>query len=136
MSYPKTYGPKDAPVELLRLVDRLVPLLIEGAHPALSALRQQFSGARIKQVELTGVGFYVDFEVASDTPLAEPANFSGGDARITVEGVENGAGCVLFVSGGRLATLEGYTYGGDTWLEAAVALSVDDVFPVLPDKAG
>src|SRR3954462_7964220 len=90
MSFPKTYRPEDAPIELLQLAERLVPLLIEGAHPALSALREQFARARVKQVELTGVGFYIDFEVALDAPLAEPSDFSGGDARITVEGVENG----------------------------------------------
>jgi hypothetical protein len=135
MSFPKTYGAEDAPFEVLQLAERLVPLLIEGTHPALSALRQQFSEARVKQVELTGVGFYIDFEVPPDAPLAEPAKFAGGNAKITVKGMENGAGCVLFVRGGRLATLEGYTYGDDGWPEKALVLAVDDVFPVLPEKA-
>jgi hypothetical protein len=132
MSFPKKYGADDAPIEVLRLAERLIPLLIEGEHPALSALRQQLPSARVKQVELTGVGFFVDFEIPPDAPVAEPANFAGGDARITVQGVKNGAGCVLFIRGGRLATLEGYTYGDDPWPENAVVLAIDDVFPVVP----
>jgi len=133
MGYPKKYDAQNAPAEVLRLTERLVPLLLEGVHPALLALREQFLRARVKEVELTGVGFYVDFEVPSDAPLAEPKNISGGDARLTIEGVTYSAGCVLFVRAGRLATLEGYTYGDDTWEENAAVLSIDDVFPILPN---
>lgn len=136
MEFPKRYRSEEAPAELLRLTGRLVPLLIAGDHPALSALRQQYSKARVKQVELTGAAFYVEFEVPPDAPLAEPANFAGGDARITLKGVKNGAGCALFVRKGRLATFEGYTYGDDTWAEDAVVVAIDDVLPVLPDAAG
>lgn len=121
---------------MLKLAERLVPLLIEGDHPALSALRQQFSRVRVKEVELTGHGFYVDFEVPPDVPLAEPKNFAGGDVRLTVQGVKSGAGCVLFVRGGRLATLEGYTFGDDAWPDNAVILSIGDVFPIVPGSTG
>jgi hypothetical protein len=136
MTFPKKFAAGDAPDEVLKLVQRLVPLLIEGDHPALLALRQQFARARVKEVELTGHGFYVDFEVPPDVALAEPANFAGGDAKLQVQGVTNGAGCVLFVRGGRLAMLEGYTYGDDAWADNAVVLSIDDVFPIVPDSAG
>ena len=132
MDFPKKYGPVDAPSEVLKLTERLVPLLIEGDHPALSALRHQFLGARIKQVELTGAGFYVDFEVSPDAPLAEPSDFAGGYARITLKGARKDAGCVLFVRGGRLVALEGYTYVDDAWLENTVILSVENVVPVDP----
>src|SRR5262245_7794025 len=120
MSFPKTYGAADAPAEILQMAKRLVALLLEGTHPALSALRQQSLGARIKQVELTGVGFYLDFDVAEDAPLAEPANIEGGDAKITLQGFEHPAGCVLFVREGRLATLDVYTYGNDAWPERLI----------------
>jgi len=136
MNFPKTYSAADAPVEVLQLAKRLVPLLLEGAHPALSALRQQLLGARVKQVELTGVGFYLDFDVPSDAPLAEPANLSGGDAKITLQGFEIPAGCVLFVRGGLLETLEVYTYGSNAWPARLLVEAIDDVFPLLPEKAG
>jgi hypothetical protein len=126
MAFPRKY---------LALVARLLPSLIEGDHPALVALREQFRCARIREVELTGVGFYVDFDVPSHAPLADPADFAGGNATITLDGAANGAGCVLFVRDGRLASLEGYTYG-DPWPEDARIISVEDIMPVSPSKAG
>jgi hypothetical protein len=136
MTFPKTYGAADAPVEVLQLAKRLVPLLLEGPHPALSVLRRQLLDARVKQVELTGVGFYLDFDVPSYVPLAEPANLAGGDAKITIQGFEHPAGCVLFVRGGRLETLEVYTYGSDAWPERLLVVAIDDVFPLPSEKAG
>src|SRR5262245_59147189 len=126
------YQPDQAPSTVLTLVDRLVPLLIQGDHPALAALRQQLPRARVSQVEMTGVGFYIDFEVPADVPLTEPANFAGGCAEIRLAGAEYPAGCVLFVRGGRQATLEGYTNAGDRWPEDGVVVSVAKVVPVWP----
>jgi len=85
-------------------VNRLVPELIAGDHPALIALREQFRRATISEVEMTGHGFYVDFSIPTDAALAMPADFSGGNAEIGLEGATVGAGCVLFVRDGRLAT--------------------------------
>ena len=48
-----------------------LPQLLDGAHPALAALRAQLQAARVTEVELTGAGFYVDFEVPAECPLAE-----------------------------------------------------------------
>ena len=135
MQFPKKYGAGEAPPEVLALVERLVPSLISGDHPALAALRGQFRRARIREVELTGVGFYVDFDIPADSPLAVPSDFTGGSATITLEGASHGAGCVLFVRDGRLATLECYTYA-DSWPEHARVLAVDDIVPISPTQAG
>ena len=126
------YQPDEAPSAVLALADRLVPLLIRGDHPALAALRQQLPRARVNQVEMTGVGFYIDFEVPADVALTEPANFAGGHAEIGLAGADYPAGCVLFVRNGRLATLEGYTNADELWPEDAVVVSVENVVPVCP----
>ena len=131
MDFPKEYQPDEAPEAVRQLVNQLLPLLIEGDHPALAALRQQLPRLRTTRVELTGSGFYVDFDVPGEVPLAEPPNFAGGDAVITRAGFTVPAGCVLFVRKGRLATLEGYTYG-ESWPDDAVVLSIEDVVPVFP----
>jgi hypothetical protein len=131
MEYPKFYGPDDMPEAVRFLVERLLPPLVEGSHPALVALQQQIPQVRIAKVELTGVGFFVDFEDAGNAPLAEPANFVGGNAVITVAGATAPAGCVLFVSNGRISLLEGYTCGDDIWPEDA-EVSVEDVIPIHP----
>jgi hypothetical protein len=135
MEFPKKYVPDEAPTEVLGLVARLVPSLLDGDHPALVALREQYRHARVRAVELTGVGFYVDFEIPANCPLAAPRSISGGQATITLEGIRHGAGCVLFVRDGRLSTLEGFTYD-DPWPENARVLAVDNIIPIIPSNAG
>jgi hypothetical protein len=130
-TFPKKYAADAAPASVLGLVARLVPPMLEGEHPALAALRAQFSKATITSVEMTGVGFFVDFAVPSDIPLAEPQNFAGGDAVIALAGAAAPAGCVLHVRDGRLTTLEGYTFD-EAWPEDAEILSVTDVAPISP----
>ena len=57
MTFPKRYGPEDIPASVWSLLSVLLPQLIEGAHPTLKALREQYRLAAITEVELTGVGF-------------------------------------------------------------------------------
>ena len=76
----------------------LLPKLVQGDHPARAAL--QVRRATIAEVEMTGVGFYVDFSIPSDVPLAVPPDFVGGSATIQVNGTQDPAGCVVFVRKG------------------------------------
>jgi len=133
ISFPKKYRQNDVPTAVFRWIDQLVPLMIEGEHPVLITLREQFRRARVKEVVLTGVGFCIDFEIPPNAPLTEPAHFKGGDVAIPLEGGSSGAGCVLFIRDHRLAFLDGYTYGNDEWPEDAVILSVEDVVPAFWD---
>jgi hypothetical protein len=127
---PKYYGPDNLPGSVRSLVDRLLPALVEGAHPALVALRQQIPHLRVTKAELTGVGFFVDFALDANVALADPPDFVGGDAIIRLAGGSVPAGCVLFVRNGRVATLEGYTNGDDQWTEDAEVIAVEDVSPI------
>jgi hypothetical protein len=47
-----------------------------------------------------------------------------GYVNIRVDGVENGAGCLLFVRDGVLSFLEGYTYGGAEWPQHPVVMEL------------
>ena len=134
--FPKRYGADDTPAHVRELVGRLVPALIQGQHPALAAVRDQFSCASIDSVEFSGVGFFVEFVVPIEAPVADPPDFAGGNADISVEGLHHGAGCVLFVRAGKLAMFEAYSNGGEPWPENARILKVDNVFPVNPNAAG
>jgi len=131
MEFPFKYGADEAPPYIHRLVTELVPLLIEGNDPALQALRSQLSRTRIRQVDMTGEGFFVAFDVPFDVPLAEPPNFAGGNASIMREGSKHPAGCVLFVRDGKLCTFELYTYE-DGWPVDAVITSIKGVLPIEP----
>lgn len=84
--------------------------LLVGDHPVLVRLRAQAAMARLVSRENTGVGFHCSFEMPPDVPLVTPTNFELGDVQATIEGLEHGAGFLLFVRGGRITMLEGYSY--------------------------
>lgn len=85
--------------------------LLDGDHPVLAALREQAARARVSSHECSSAGFFCSFEVSADAaPLPGSTDFELGDVDAAVDGLEHGAGFLLFVRGGRLAALEGYTY--------------------------
>lgn len=129
---PKTYSPEDAPAELLGLVASLMPLLLAGDHPTCAILREQYARAIIDRVELTGVGVFVAFKVPPDVERTAPANFAGGNVNVQIEGVRNGAGCILFVRDGILSMLEGYTYSDEEWPERPIVVELRDALPLAP----
>jgi hypothetical protein len=89
--------------------------LLAGDHPVLAALRSQAERARLVSRDYTGAGFYCSFEVPADVPtLSQHSDFEFGDVNATVNGLKHGAGFVIFVRGGRLDTLEGYSYD-ESW---------------------
>ena len=86
------------------------------------ALRQQLTAASVSRRQFTGVGFFVDFAVPESVPrldrlLGTELNFKLGDVGAIFEDVNVEVGFVLFVRGGRIHMLEGYTYGDETWPE-------------------
>src|SRR5262245_4136807 len=114
MTWPKVYSPAAAPSEVLELSQQLIPRLLQGSDPDLATLRDQYAAARVTGVQLTGVGFFVDFEVPREVPACSRPDIVGGHATIEAPGLKHGAGCVLFVRGGRLTMLECFTYD-DEW---------------------
>jgi hypothetical protein len=95
--------------ELNDLERAVLSKLLDGDHPALAKLREQVKGAKLTKRTNTGVGFYCEFEADGDTPLIE-RDLHLGDVQAEIPGLSSGAGFVLFVRGGRIATLEGYSY--------------------------
>jgi len=128
-SFPKTYSFHEAPAAVIELVRHLMPLLLEGDDSALAILRDQYQGSSISRVEITGHGVYVDFDVPADTMPVDPPSMAGGDAVIQLDTSPYGAGCVVFVTDGRLRTFEGFTYDGE-WTEATKVLGVGEVMPL------
>jgi len=86
--------------------------LLAGDHPALAALRQQLALARVRSRKETGVGFYSEFEIPLEVGKApvRADELQFGDVEGALEGLKHGAGFLLFVKGGRLHMLEGYSY--------------------------
>ena len=85
--------------------------LLAGDHPVLATLRGQAQAARLTSREYTGTGFFLSFDVPPDAPLlSTQGDFHFGDVNAALNGLQYGAGFVVFVRGGRLDTLEGYSY--------------------------
>ena len=86
--------------------------LLQGDYPPLAELRQQVLVSWVVTRDLTGVGFFTTLAVPQDAarsrlPRTE-VRLTGVDAEI--EGLEHGAGFVLYVTDGALDALEGYSY--------------------------
>ena len=110
-----------------------MPRLIEWDDPTLAILRAQLPRMMVGPVEMTGVGFLAALVVPPDVPVVEQLRLVGGDAEIELSGAKRGAGCLLFVEGGRLASLEGYTYG-EEWRPDSAILSIGHVSALEPSN--
>jgi hypothetical protein len=85
--------------------------LLAGDHDVLVALRAQAAMARLASREYTGAGFHCSFEVPADAPrVSAMSDFELGDVDASIDGLEHGAGFLLFVRNGRMTMLEGYSY--------------------------
>ena len=97
---------------LSRLEREVLAKFLARDDPGAAVLRQQLEVCRVTKRELTGVGFFTDLAVPNAAPRArlgaDEVRLSGVLAEI--DGLEHGAGFVLYVDGGVLNMLEGYCY--------------------------
>lgn len=83
------------------------------AHPDYRDLIQaQLELATISSRRKTWFGFFLNFAV-SPTTLFEPPDFELNDVYGDIEGLEHGAGFLLFIRNGKLAFLEGHSHDED-----------------------
>ena len=90
-----------------------IETILRGDHPALEGLRTQLEHCEVSNREFSGVGFFTTLSVPSEVasvPLTRRLDL--GDVQVSMEGVPDGVGIVLFVDEGRLDMLEGFTYDG------------------------
>jgi len=90
--------------------------MLNGDAPSLNVLRTQLAHATISH-ELTGVGFYVNFNVPANCPTISNGSCHIGDVEAEIDGLVHGAGFVLFIVDGKISTLEAYSYD-EPWPES------------------
>ena len=84
--------------------------LLEGEHPALRSLRDQLATLCVVSREMTGTGFMTSF-VRPDVPsAADDTTYRIGDVDAEIDGLQHGAGFILYIQGGFLDALEGYSF--------------------------
>src|SRR5579871_5101850 len=81
--------------------------LLQGEHPVLAVLRDQLRALSVADREFTGVGFFTNFTVPeSAVRLSPPGRMVIGDVHAEIDGLEHGAGFILFIENGAIKTLE------------------------------
>ncbi len=97
-------------------LERAVMEAISSADREPTTMRRQIDGATLISRELTGVGFYTTFEVPESLPRLNENRWKiedMGHGFAYHPELEGGASFILWVKGGRVVCLEGYTNGGD-----------------------
>ena len=93
----------------------VMKLLLSGDDPEVNVLRDQFSQASLMKRELTGVGFFIYFDLPYGIKkLQSMKSFTIRDVQAQIEGLAHGAGFLLFIDNGVIHFLEGYCYD-ESW---------------------
>lgn len=90
--------------------------LLAGEGHALQVLRAQRERLFVAKREFTGVGFFTEFGHPLDVVrLQTPRRVRFGDVLAEIDGLEHGAGFVLFIDDGLITMLEGYSTANESW---------------------
>jgi hypothetical protein len=97
----------------------VLDMLLAGESPALEVLRAQREPLFVAKRELTGVGFFTELGHPPDVVrLQAPQRVRFGDVLADIEGLEHGAGFVLYIDDGLITMLEGYSTANEPWPES------------------
>ena len=96
-------------IELYPIERAAIEAIIRQHSDVAAELTEQLGGAQVIARNNTGAGFYVDFRIADNAPLA-PLDCVIGDPLADVAGLRYGMGFLLFVRQGRMQCLEGYSF--------------------------
>ena len=79
-------------------------------------LYKQCEAAESKDRNITGAGFFVDFNIPDNAPrLSEKKNCHLNSVSAEINGVQNAVGFILFIKGGLIQHLEGFTQTLPQW---------------------
>lgn len=98
----------------LEFENELLAAITSGSSPGLERLKKQFDNAAVESREMTGVGFFVHYNVAKSRVAPFTKDFIFGDIDIKVDGLDFGAGVVIFIKDGYITCMECYAFG-DGW---------------------
>lgn len=91
---------------------KILQKLLNGSNSVLTVLRSQVAGCYVQKREHSGVGFFTEIVPPADAeraPVKTPS-IRFGDVVADLETVKHEAGFLIFIDGGFLYALEGYTF--------------------------
>lgn len=118
--------------ELLLPLERAVlELLLSRADEGYAALREQLDAVEVTGRRLSGAGFFTTLSVPSGCPKApetvgNPLGLGRAheqDAYAEIDGMDHGAGFLLWLDGGLMSQLEGFAYS-DAWPSEVTGFTV------------
>jgi hypothetical protein len=93
------------------LEKRVLDMLLDKTGEPIDTIRQQLSHSTVAERRFTGVGFFTDIMISSDVSVRRDlADMTLGEVGAECPGLQHGAGFLLFIRGGVVCMLEGYTY--------------------------
>jgi hypothetical protein len=96
---------------LTPLEKSVLDTLLDKSGEPFDTFRRQLSFANVSKREFSGVGFFTELALPDDAPVGrDVSDMTLGDVGAQISGLEHGAGFVLFIRGGAITMLEGYSY--------------------------
>lgn len=82
--------------------------------PARKSLR--WSAVNVKSRAMSGVGFLTEFEPSPELKLfGDEVSLRWGDVGARLNAARTETGYLVYVDGGQMTAVEGYTYSGEEW---------------------
>ena len=86
----------------------------EGEHPAFVLFQKQLDNLIVKNRQFTGSGFYTKFDVDVSVGVEQikvnDISIKFGDVVAEIDGLQYGAGFLVYVENGVIRMLEGYSF--------------------------
>jgi len=98
---------------LTQLENEVLKMLLEGDDDVLINLKAQLDLVSVEDREMSGAGFFTNFLVPQSCKtkiINASSEFKIGDVHAEIEGLDFGAGFLLYVEDGAIKMLEAYSY--------------------------
>jgi hypothetical protein len=101
----------------------LEKLLARQGEP-FDTVRQQLTHSSVSQRRFSGAGFFTHFALPPDAPVRRDLHDTElGGVEAEIAGLQHGAGFLLFIRGGVVSFLEGFSYD-ERWPETITEFRV------------
>jgi|TARA_B110000503_G_scaffold78261_1_gene120323 hypothetical protein len=98
---------------LTKLEKKVLEMLLDGDDAVLASLRAQLDLATVEGREVSGAGFFTNLlvpQTCETSTINSSSKFKIGDVHANIEGLDFGAGFLLYVENGVIKMLEAYSY--------------------------
>ncbi|MCF6249900.1 MAG: hypothetical protein L3J75_01335 [Methylococcaceae bacterium] len=98
---------------LTKLEKAVLEMLLDGDDAVLVYLKAQLDLVRVENRKMSGAGFFTSFLVSETCKISamnSSLNFKIDDVHADIEGLDFGAGFLLYVEDGVIRMLEAYSY--------------------------